>query len=174
MKVIRFLDDKLEELLLIGLLGTMVVIMEVQIFCRYVLNYSLSWSEELTRYLFIWSCFISISYCIKRWISIKVDQVIKMLPKKGYVIAQLLLNIMLFILFIYLTIHGYRFLIQAIESQQRSPALNLPMEYVQSAPFVGFVLAAFRSFQQIIYETKNVAHLMKHEKVIDQDPREVK
>ncbi len=174
MKVIRFLDDKLEELLLIGLLGAMVVIMEVQIFCRYVLNYSLSWSEELTRYLFIWSCFISISYCIKRWISIKVDQVIKMLPKKGYVIAQLLLNVMLFILFIYLTIHGYQFLIQAIELKQKSPALGLPMQYVQSAPFVGFVLASFRSFQQIIYEMQNVAHLMKHEKVIDQDPREAK
>ncbi len=174
MKVIRFLDDKLEELLLIGLLVAMALIMGIQIFCRYVLNYSLSWSEELTRYLFIWSCFISISYCIKRWISIKVDQVIKMLPKKGYVIAQLLLNILLFILFVYLTVHGYQFLLLAIESKQRSPALGLPMVYVQCSPFVGFALAAFRSFQQIIYEMQNVIHMMKHEKVIDQDPREVR
>ncbi len=174
MKVIRFLDDKLEELLLIGLLVAMALIMGIQIFCRYVLNYSLSWSEELTRYLFIWSCFISISYCIKRWISIKVDQVIKMLPKKGYVIAQLLLNILLFILFVYLTVHGYQFLLLAIKSKQRSPALGLPMVYVQCSPFVGFALAAFRSFQQIIYEMQNVIHMMKHEKVIDQDPREVR
>ncbi len=174
MKVIRFLDDKLEELLLIGLLVAMALIMGIQIFCRYVLNYSLSWSEELTRYLFIWSCFISISYCIKRWISIKVDQVIKMLPKKGYVIAQLLLNILLFILFVYLTVHGYQFLLLAIKSKQRSPALGLPMVYVQCSPFVGFALAAFRSFQQIIYEMLNVIHMMKHEKVIDQDPREVR
>ena len=174
MKVIRFLDDKLEELLLIGLLIAMAVIMGVQIFCRYALNYSLSWSEELTRYLFIWSCFISISYCIKRWISIKVDQVINMLPKKGYVIAQLLLNIMLFILFIYLTIHGFKFLQLSIESKQTSPALGLPMPYVQCAPFVGFALATFRSFQQILFELANVSHMLKHEKIENQDPREVK
>lgn len=110
MKVIKLLDDKLEEILLIVLLVAMACIMGIQVFCRYVLNFSLSWSEELTRYMFIWSCFISISYCIKRWISIKVDQVINMFPKKAYVFAQLLLNILLFVLFFYLSIHGYKFL----------------------------------------------------------------
>ena len=174
MRVLRFLDDKLEELLLIGLLIGMAVIMGIQVFCRYALNYSLSWSEELTRYMFIWSCFISISYCIKRWISIKVDQVINMLPKKWYVFAQLFLNVLLFVLFFYLSIHGYRFLLLSIESKQKSPALGLPMPYVQCAPFVGFALATFRSFQQILFELGNVKHMLNHEQIVDQDPRREK
>ena len=172
MKVIKLLDDKLEEILLIILLVAMACIMGVQVFCRYILNFSLSWSEELTRYMFIWSCFISISYCIKRWISIKVDQVINMFPKKAYVFAQLFLNILLFVLFFYLSIHGYKFLMQSIASKQTSPALQLPMPYVQCAPFVGVVLATIRSFQQIIYELDNVKRMLNHEKIIDQDPRE--
>ena len=49
------------------------------VYKRQILNASLSWSEELTRYLFIWSAFISISYCIKKWISIKIDQLINCL-----------------------------------------------------------------------------------------------
>jgi TRAP-type C4-dicarboxylate transport system permease small subunit len=174
LRVLRFLDDKLEELLLIGLLIGMAVIMGIQVFCRYALNYSLSWSEELTRYMFIWSCFISISYCIKRWISIKVDQVINMLPKKWYVFAQLFLNVLLFVLFFYLSIHGYRFLLLSIESKQKSPALGLPMPYVQCAPFVGFALATFRSFQQILFELGNVKHMLNHEQIVDQDPRREK
>ena len=174
MRVLRFLDDKLEELLLIGLLIGMAVIMGFQVFCRYALNYSLSWSEELTRYMFIWSCFISISYCIKRWISIKVDQVINMLPKKWYVFAQLFLNVLLFVLFFYLSIHGYRFLLLSIESKQTSPALGLPMPYVQCAPFVGFALATFRSFQQILFELGNIKHMLNHEQIVDQDPRREK
>ena len=174
MRVLRFLDDKLEELLLIGLLIGMAVIMGFQVFCRYALNYSLSWSEELTRYMFIWSCFISISYCIKRWISIKVDQVINMLPKKWYVFAQLFLNVLLFVLFFYLSIHGYRFLLLSIESKQTSPALGLPMPYVQCAPFVGFALATFRSFQQILFELENIKHMLNHEQIVDQDPRREK
>lgn len=65
MKIIRWLDDNLEEALLIALLVTMTLLMGLQVFSRYILNASLSWSEELTRYLFIWSGFLSISYCIK-------------------------------------------------------------------------------------------------------------
>ena len=66
MKIIRWLDDNLEEALLIALLVTMTLLMGLQVFSRYILNASLSWSEELTRYLFIWSGFLSISYCIKK------------------------------------------------------------------------------------------------------------
>ncbi|MFR5079935.1 MAG: TRAP transporter small permease [[Clostridium] innocuum] len=87
MKIIRWLDDNLEEALLIALLVTMTLLMGLQVFSRYILNASLSWSEELTRYLFIWSGFLSISYCIKKWNSIKIDQVILMFPKPVYVVC---------------------------------------------------------------------------------------
>ena len=106
MKIIRWLDDNLEEALLIALLVMMTLLMGLQVFSRYILNASLSWSEELTRYLFIWSGFLSISYCIKKWISIKIDQVILMFPKPVYVVAQLVLNVILFALFAFLAWHA--------------------------------------------------------------------
>ena len=53
---------------------------------------------------------------------------------------------------------------QSIASKQTSPALQLPMPYVQCAPFVGFVLATIRSFQQIIYELDNVKRMLNHVK----------
>ena len=52
-KVIHWLDENLEECILILLLIGMTLIMGIQVFSRYVLGMSLSWSEELTRYLFI-------------------------------------------------------------------------------------------------------------------------
>ena len=70
MKILKWLDDNLEETILLVLLVIMTGLMGIQIISRYIFNASLSWSEELTRYLFIWSGFISISYCIKKWISI--------------------------------------------------------------------------------------------------------
>ena len=61
-KVLNWLDANLEQFLLCILLAAMAIVMGIQVFCRYVLSMSLSWSEELTRYLFIWSGFLSVSY----------------------------------------------------------------------------------------------------------------
>ena len=57
-KILHWLDENLEEFLLVFFLIAMTLIMGIQIFCRYVLGQSLSWSEEITRYLFIWSGFL--------------------------------------------------------------------------------------------------------------------
>ena len=66
--MLKWLDENLEEFLMVALLIAMTVIMGIQVFARYALGASLSWSEELTRYLFIWSGFISVSYCTKKCI----------------------------------------------------------------------------------------------------------
>lgn len=133
MKIIRWLDDNLEEALLIALLVTMTLLMGLQVFSRYILNASLSWSEELTRYLFIWSGFLSISYCIKKWISIKIDQVILMFPKPVYVVAQLVLNVILFALFAFLAWHAVTYLQMSIASAQK---IEDPAEASAAYPWI--------------------------------------
>ena len=73
-RVFHWLDENLEEFLLVIGLIAMTLIMGIQVFCRYVLGMSLSWSEELTRYIFIWCGFLSVSYCSKKCLSIKIEQ----------------------------------------------------------------------------------------------------
>jgi len=48
------------------LLAVMVATMLLQVFCRYVLNASLSWSEELTRLLFVWLTFLGFGLAVRR------------------------------------------------------------------------------------------------------------
>ena len=74
MKLVKWLDKHLEEILLVGLLFVMMIIMGIQILARYALGNSLSWSEEITRFCFIWTGFLSISYCVKNSKSIKIEQ----------------------------------------------------------------------------------------------------
>ena len=75
-KFIHVIDESLEEILMVLMLAAMTLIMGCQVFSRYILGVSLSWSEEITRYLFIWSAFLSVSLCTRKCISIKVDQFI--------------------------------------------------------------------------------------------------
>ena len=49
----------------VALLAVTVVIVVLQVFFRYVLNSSLSWSEEAARYLFIWAALLGFSSCVE-------------------------------------------------------------------------------------------------------------
>ena len=88
--MIKWLDENLEEALLAMLLCGMALVMGIQVFSRYALGSSLSWSEELTRYMFIWSAFLSISYCTKRCISIKIEQFIHLFSEKNQAALKLI------------------------------------------------------------------------------------
>lgn len=75
MKVLRFLDENIEKILCVVLLAAMSILIVVQVFFRYALNNSLSWTEELSRYMFIWLIYIGISYGVKMDKHICVDAV---------------------------------------------------------------------------------------------------
>ena len=53
MKVLKWLDNNLEQAILLILLCGMTIVMGGQIIARYAFSASLSWSEEITRYMFI-------------------------------------------------------------------------------------------------------------------------
>lgn len=82
-KALQWLDENLEEVLLVIALAAMAVIMGIQVIARYIFGASLSWSEELTRYIFIWAGFLSVSYCTKKCISINDRAVCGDVPKEG-------------------------------------------------------------------------------------------
>ena len=147
-KVFRWLDDSLEETLMVITLILMTVIMGIQVFSRYALGASLSWSEELTRYLFVWEGFLSVSYCTKKCISIKIEQFVAMFPRRGKAIFKLVNHTFELIFFFYLIPFAVKYLISAVESGQVSPACHIPMFYVQAAPLVSFVLVAIRIMQR--------------------------
>lgn len=148
MKVLKYLEENLEEILMVLLLMAMAVIMMIQVIARYVFGYSLSWSEEITRYLFIWSAFISVSLCTRKCISIKVDNFIKIFPRRGEAAFKLLNLTISFLFFAVLIPYSWRYLQTTIESGQTSPACGIPMYCVQSAPFVCFCLCGARIIQR--------------------------
>ncbi len=152
MKAFRWLDANLEEFLLVVFLVLMTLIMGVQVLSRYVLGMSLSWSEELTRYLFIWSGFLSVSYCSKRCLSIKIEQFVAMFPRRGRAVFKVVNHTFELIFFFYMIPFAFLYMMSAVKSGQVSPACGIPMYYIQAAPLVAFVLVSFRILQRWVIE----------------------
>lgn len=148
--MIKWLDDNFEETAMIILLSAMTIVMGIQICSRYVFGYSLSWSEEITRYLFIWSAFLSLGYCIKKGISIKIEQFINIYSEKEKKYIKIINYFLEISMFIYLIPFSITYLYGSISGGQISPALGIPMYMVQSAPLVGFTLGFIRVIQRII------------------------
>lgn len=151
-RVFHWLDENLEEFLLVIGLIAMTLIMGIQVFCRYVLDMSLSWSEELTRYIFIWCGFLSVSYCSKKCLSIKIEQFVAIFPRRGKAIFKIVNHTFELIFFIYMIPFAFSYMMSSVKSGQLSPACKIPMYFIQAAPLVSFVLVAFRVLQRWMIE----------------------
>ena len=154
MKAIKWLDRHLEEVLLVGLLFVMMIIMGIQIVARYALGNSLSWSEEITRFCFIWTGFLSISYCVKNSKSIKIEQFVEWFRDDfggmGVHFFRLVSYLIELALFAYLLPFAYHFVKQSYMGSAASPAVGIPMWIVQSITVISFALAEIRLLQKFI------------------------
>lgn len=156
MKVIKWLDDHFEEYLLVLFSLVMVSVITLQVFMRFVLNSSLTWSEELARYCFVWLIYIGISYGVKKQRHIKVDVALALLKDKGKNILTLISNVLFLIFAIFVVIYGYDVAQSLLGFGQKSPSLSIPMGLVYLATPVGMGLTAIRLIQQIIQQIKSL------------------
>ena len=62
----KFINEHLEEFFIIPLMFAMSIIIFIQVVMRYAFQNSLTWSEELARYLFVWLVYCSKLYSTQR------------------------------------------------------------------------------------------------------------
>ena len=61
----------------------LVTVAAYQVFCRYVLNASLFWSEELMRYLMIWTAFLTAGIVYTRGGFLGMRALVDAAPQRG-------------------------------------------------------------------------------------------
>lgn len=149
MKIIRWLDEHIEEVLLTILSSVMVAVIFLQVVMRQM-DASLSWSEELARYCFIWLVYIGISYGVKKQRHVKVDAVLLLFKEKGQVILNIISNLLFMAFAIFVITYGYDIATKLLEFGQKSPANQIPMGLVYMATPVGMGLTLIRLLQNLI------------------------
>jgi TRAP-type C4-dicarboxylate transport system permease small subunit len=155
MKIIKWLDENLELYVLYLALTIIAVTMMTQVVLRYAFDSPLSWAEEFTRYAFVWSAFIGISYSIKRGIMINVDMVVNKLNIKAQKIINILIQIFVLVFFLFLFYHSIEVVKGIFASNQKSPAMGIPMGYVYLSSLVGFLLSSVRTLQNVVKMIKD-------------------
>ena len=150
----KYIMDHLEEFFMIPLIFAMSIIIFIQVIMRYVFQSSLTWSEEMARYMFVWLVYFSVSYTARREKHIRIDAAINLYPKKMRPYIELLSEIIVLGFAIFIAITGYTVFGKIAWSGQMSPAMRIPMQFVYAAPMIGLGLTAIRQVQCIMRKVK--------------------
>lgn len=155
MKWLKQLDNNFEEWISFVLFSLMVIVIFLQVIFRFFLNYSLDWTEELSRYTFITLVYFSAAVAVKRNRHLRTESLVQALPKK----VKKWINIFSDVIWLAFTVLMIKLSFNAtmtiLETGQQSPVLNVVMGYVYAVVPIGFTLMSLRIIQQIIKKIRN-------------------
>ena len=144
----RFLDaiDRGAELLVAAVFAVIVCIALLQVFHRFALNSSLSWSEEAQIFGHIWIVFIGIPVAYRRGAHLYIETLCDLLPRGPRAVFNLALELTWAAFAVSLMVLGY--MVARVAHLQSSPGLDWPMSYPYGGMVIGgaylFLVAARR------------------------------
>ncbi len=145
MKALHGLTTVVERICVLMTIA-MVLIVFVQVIARYLFRHSLTWSEELARYILVWITFLGSTLALRHGTHIGVDILFQVIPTKFHKILMTLNCILIGLFLTVLLAKGAALAITTMS--QPSPALKVPIGLVYSVvPISASIMLLF-----LIYE----------------------
>ena len=158
MKVLKLIDDKLEEYLMVVLTVAMTALIFIQVVMRYVFHNSPAWTEELSRYLFLWAIWIGASYGVKIKGHVRLTIVTGKLSKGLQDVVGSLVWIIWVLFQVFLVVKGFELVKMFFGTGQVSTAMHIPMWLAYASVPGGGALMTFRLLQnawQVVRERRD-------------------
>lgn len=131
--------NKVTGWLMALMLAVMTVFIFWQVFARFVVGDSLTFSEELSRFLMIWLTMLGSAYALRKGTLIAVDMLPDMLKGNAKKVVKTLISFMVIIFSGVLVTHGWE--MSMLVSTQKAPSTTISMFYPMFAlPTGGFLL----------------------------------
>lgn len=121
-----------------GLLITVALVVLLQVLMRYLLAHPNPWSEEVSRFCFIWLSLLGASLAVEHRAHFGFDQVTKALAPRAKIVVERCAGAV--VLLFSLLLIGTGIALMELTMGERSPALNLPVALVYAAAPVSGVL----------------------------------
>ena len=128
------------EWLAIAAIAAMTMVAGLQVFFRYVLADSLAWSEELMRYLMIWTAYLCAGMAYTRGEMLGMRFIVDALPQPVRAAVDWVGRILVVALLVVIAWYGWQFALRTRSEQ--ATALPLSMLWVHASVPVGASLLA--------------------------------
>lgn len=147
--VIEFICRKLMGILM----ALMVIIMCYQVTLRYVFNNSNIWSEEITRYMFVYVVLLGSFVAVRRNSHLCVDFLLHIMKPGFRRIFTIITSLAVIAFLVYLLPLSYNLALSTMNSM--SPGLKMPMGYVYMAIPIGDLLMILGMIEVVLRKITN-------------------
>jgi len=130
--------DRLVNVCVTVLMAVLALVVVVAVITRYLLNFPLAWSEEVSRYSFVWLSFLGAEVCLRGEGHIGVDLLVRGLPTNVQRCLDKWGKLLMGVMLLAVLISGIK--VTVVAHDQQSPALGIPMSCVYLAVPVGAAL----------------------------------
>lgn len=120
--------NSIMTVIVVILVCALTITVGLQVFFRYVIQSSLIWSEEISRYFLIWVSFLGASIALRKRSHINVSMLLDFLTKRGFGMAVILSYAISFVTFLVLSYFGS--IIALRNMHQLSVVTRVPMGIV--------------------------------------------
>ncbi len=152
--ILKWLQRLFDTGAVVCLTGIALVIL-YQIFARYALPKSPSWTEELARYLFIYTVVLASGTILIKRRHVRLELFQHRFSKKGKLIYSLTCHLIAAVFCIWLLQYAWKYTV--VGDRKTSPALGLKMSWVFGSTFLFFALVSLTS---VILALKDFLYLI--------------
>ena len=148
--------NKILEFILVTIFALLVLDVLFQVFSRYILGTSFTWTEEFARFALIWMTVLGAAYLNAKREHLSMDFVYQKLSDSNKRIVSVIIEVLVLLFaLIIMVIGGLNLVYTTLHLEQLSGTLRIPLGYVYAImPFSGFLIICF-SIYHIINILKN-------------------
>lgn len=150
--IFGFFERDLLDGVCIALLLATVLLISFQVLNRYLLHLPYPWTEEGTRYFFVWLCLLGSVRGVRDNAHIKVDIFVNMFSPRVQKVFDLAIGLITIILMAALLISGLEVLPPTFH--RRAATLNISLAYL-------FVAVPLSAFLMLVFAIRNTLRVLK-------------
>ncbi|WP_282040950.1 TRAP transporter small permease [Winogradskyella flava] len=145
--------SRILEWIMIVIFALLVLDVLFQVFSRYLLGTSFTWTEEFARFALIWMTILGAAYLNGKKEHLFMDFLYQKFSKANQKRASILIEVLIFLFaLIVMVIGGSNLVYTTLHLEQLSGTLRIPLGYVYAImPFSGFLIMCFS-----VYHISNI------------------
>lgn len=156
MKKALDLFRRVEYILLVIPMAVLIISIFVNILLRAFFESGLSWLEEFSRYVFVFSTFLGASIAVETDQHPKMSAVIDLAPKKVSLTLQVIGSLFCAVLSLVVAYYGYQQVVRMISTGAMASALPIPMWVVYLIIPLAMLVSGIRYLCLLAIKVKNL------------------